>query len=151
MTGQQDNPGSGKKLQDLEVTDIMDIEAICKAIGVKHIRKVNPNELKNVKETINWAMELEETSVIITDWPCKLKKTYNEEDFERYDKMWRTKDKVIEDTCTGCKACLRSGCSSLIFDPETKKTRINPNTCVGCDVCLQICPFDAIVKDENYG
>ena len=151
MTGQQDNPGSGKKLQNLEATDIMDIETICRAIGIKHIRKVNPNDLQYVKETINWAMELEETSVIITDWPCKLKKTYNEEDFDRYDKMWRTKDKVLTDKCTGCKACLRSGCSSLIFDPDTKKTSINPNTCVGCDVCLQICPFDAIVKDENYG
>ena len=92
-----------------------------------------------------------ETSVIITDWPCKLKKSYNEEDFGKYEKMWKTKDIVLEDKCTGCKACLRSGCSSLIFDPETKKTRINSNTCVGCDVCLQICPFDAIVKDENYG
>jgi len=150
MTGQQDNPGSGYKLQK-ETTAIMDIENIVKAIGVKHVKRVNPNILNDVKDTINWALELEETSVIITDWPCKLKKSYNEEDFGKYEKMWKTKDIVLEDKCTGCKACLRSGCSSLIFDPETKKTRINSNTCVGCDVCLQICPFDAIVKDENYG
>lgn len=150
MTGQQDNPGSGKSLQK-EVTEIIDIEKIVRALGIKHVRRVNPNDLKSNKETINWALELDEPSVIITDWPCKLKKSYNEEDFERYENMWKTKDKVITDLCTGCKACLRSGCSSLIFDPETKKTSINPNTCVGCDVCLQICPFDAIVKDEKYG
>jgi len=150
MTGQQDNPGSGKDLQK-EVTEIMDIEKIVRALGIKHVRRINPNDLQANKDTINWALDLDEASVIITDWPCKLKKSYNEEDFKRYDKMWQTKDKVITDLCTGCKACLRSGCSSLIFDPETKKTSINSNTCVGCDVCLQICPFDAIVKDENYG
>ena len=150
MTGQQDNTGSGKNLQK-EVTEIMDIEKIVRALGIKHVRRINPNDLQANKDTINWALDLDEASVIITDWPCKLKKSYNEEDFKRYDKMWQTKDKVITDLCTGCKACLRSGCSSLIFDPETKKTSINSNTCVGCDVCLQICPFDAIVKDENYG
>ena len=149
MTGQQDNPGSGFTLQNDNAT-IGDIEAICKAIGIKHVRKVNPNNLEQVKETINWALDLDDLSVIITDWPCVLKKKYKTEDFESYNKMWQTKDVVIEEKCTGCKACLRSGCPSLIFNSETKKTSIDQNTCVGCDVCLQICPFDAIVKEgEN--
>lgn len=146
MTGQQDNPGSGFTLQN-DSAAIGDIEAICRALGVKHIRKVNPNDLDLVKETINWALELDETSVIITNWPCVLKKKYKDEDFETYKNMWQTKDFVIEDKCTGCKACLRSGCPSLVFNSETKKTSIDSNTCVGCDVCLQICPFDAIVKE----
>lgn len=149
MTGQQDNPGSGFKLQDDSAT-IGDIAAICKALGIKHIRKVNPNDLALVKETINWALELEETSVIITDWPCVLKKKYKEEDLDFYKDMWKTKDIVIEEKCTGCKACLRCGCPSLIFNAETKKTSIDINTCVGCDVCLQICPFDAIVKEGEH-
>ncbi len=149
MTGQQDNPGSGFKLQEDNAT-IGDIETIVRALGIKHVRKVNPNDLKLVKETINWAMELKEASVIITDWPCVLKKKYKEEDFDLYKDMWQTKDFVIEDKCTGCKACLRSGCPSLIFDADTKKTSIDPNTCVGCDVCLQICPFDAIVKEGDH-
>ena len=148
MTGQQDNPGTGFQLQT-DSAAIGDIEAICKAIGVKHIRKINPNELDSVKETINWALELEETSVIITNWPCVLKKRYKEEDYNMYENIWQTKDIVIEDKCTGCKACLRSGCPSLIFNPDTKKTSIDQNSCVGCDVCLQICPFDAIVKEGS--
>ncbi len=149
MTGQQDNPGSGFKLQD-DSAAIGDIAAICKALGIKHIRKVNPNDLALVKETINWALELEETSVIITDWPCVLKKKYKDEDLDFYKDMWKTKDIVIEDKCTGCKACLRCGCPSLIFNADTKKTSIDANTCVGCDVCLQICPFDAIVKEGEH-
>jgi indolepyruvate ferredoxin oxidoreductase alpha subunit len=148
MTGQQDNPGSGYKLQG-ETTTIGDIEAICKAIGIKHVRKINPNDLDVVKETINWAMELKETSVIITDWPCVLKKRYNDTDLTLYEDMWKTKDYVDQDKCVGCKACLRSGCPSLIFDSEHKKVQIDPNTCVGCDVCLQICPYDAIKKEDK--
>lgn len=149
MTGQQDNPGTGLNLAQ-ETSSIMDIEAIVRAIGISNIRRVNPNDLKETKEAINWALELQETSVIITDWPCKLKKRYNEEDYEKYDKMWQTKDMVLQDKCVGCKACLRSGCASLVFDPDKKKVSIDPNTCVGCDVCLQICPYDAIVKDGKY-
>ena len=149
MTGQQDNPGTGFTLQK-DSAEIGNIEEICKAIGVKHIRKVNPNDLKQVKETINWALELNEVSVIITNWPCVLKKRYKEEDYQTYENIWQTKDIVIEDKCTGCKACLRSGCPSLIFNSETKKTSIDQNTCVGCDVCLQICPFDAIVKEGQH-
>ncbi|QMS85047.1 indolepyruvate ferredoxin oxidoreductase subunit alpha [Candidatus Xianfuyuplasma coldseepsis] len=148
MTGQQDNPGSGFTLQGGDAA-IGDIEAICRALGVKHVRTINPNDLALVKETINWAMDLDETSVIITNWPCVLKKHYKDEDFEMYQDMWKTKDYVIEEKCTGCKACLRSGCPSLIFNPETKKTSIDPYTCVGCDVCAQICPYDAIQK-EGY-
>lgn len=146
MTGQQDNPGSGYKLQG-ETTVIGDIEGICRAIGIKHVRKINPNDLAEVKETINWAMELNEVSVIITDWPCVLKKKYNDLDMEMYEDMWQTKDYVDQDKCVGCKACLRSGCPSLVFNSEEKKVSIDPNTCVGCDVCLQICPYDAIKKE----
>ncbi|AIO18165.1 2-oxoacid ferredoxin oxidoreductase [Candidatus Izimaplasma bacterium HR1] len=146
MTGQQDNPGTGFTLQK-DSAAIGDIEGICRAIGVKHIRKINPNDLELVKETINWALELNEPAVIITDWPCVLKKKYKEEDFKIYENIWQTKDIVLEDKCTGCKVCLKSGCPSLIFNSDSKKVIIDNNTCVGCDVCLQICPFDAIAKE----
>jgi indolepyruvate ferredoxin oxidoreductase alpha subunit len=145
MTGQQDNPGSGFKLQDEETT-IIDIAKVCEAIGIKHIRRIDPNNLKEVKETINWALELDEMSVIITDWPCALKKHYNEEDKAMYKDLWSTKNTVMEDKCIGCRACLRSGCPSLIFDKDKKKTSIDYSTCIGCDVCAQICPTGAIVK-----
>jgi len=148
MTGQQDNPGSGYKLQG-ETTVIGDIEGIVKALGMKNIRRVNPNELDKVKETINWAMDLDEPSVIITDWPCVLKKKYNDDDFDLYKDMWQTKDYVDQDKCVGCKACLRCGCPSLVFNADAKKVSIDRNTCVGCDVCLQICPYDAIQKEEK--
>ena len=75
-----------------------------------------------------------------------LKKRYQPEDFEKYNQMWQTKDYVDQDKCVGCKACLRCGCPSLVYDADRKKVQIDENTCVGCDVCLQICPYDAIQK-----
>jgi indolepyruvate ferredoxin oxidoreductase alpha subunit len=148
MTGQQDNPGSGFTLLG-EDTHVGDIEAICKAIGIKHVRAINPNDLNLVKETIDWALDLDEASVIITNWPCVLKRKYHEEDYQQYENLWKTKDIVLEDKCTGCKLCLKSGCPSLVFNPNTKKVSIDLDTCIGCDVCAQICPFDAIVKENT--
>ena len=148
MTGQQDNPGSGFTLLG-EDTHVGDIEAICKAIGIKHVRAINPNDLNLVKETIDWALDLDEASVIITNWPCVLKRKYHEEDYQQYENLWKTEDIVLEDKCTGCKLCLKSGCPSLVFNPNTKKVSIDLDTCIGCDVCAQICPFDAIVKENT--
>ncbi|MCD6524915.1 MAG: 4Fe-4S binding protein, partial [Thermococcus sp.] len=46
---------------------------------------------------------------------------------------------------TGCKACiLLTGCPALVYDPETKKVRIDGLICTGCGLCNQLCPFDAI-------
>ena len=73
MTGHQQNPGTGYTLQG-DVTSEVNIEELVKACGVKHIRTINPNNLSQVKETLDWAFNLEEPSVIITRWPCALKK-----------------------------------------------------------------------------
>ena len=50
----------------------------------------------------------------------------------------------------GCnRLCTRIfGCPGLIWDPETKKTRIDEVICVGCGVCASICPTGAISKKE---
>ena len=62
--------------------------------------------------------------------------------------MFSTKNKVDEEKCIGCKACLRTGCPALSFDKASKKVRISHAQCVGCDVCTQVCPKDAIVKED---
>lgn len=57
----------------MQETVVVDIEAIVKALGIKNIRVVDPNDLKAVRETFDWAFGLEEPSVIITRYPCVLK------------------------------------------------------------------------------
>ena len=74
MTGHQDNPGTGYNIKGEPATCI-DIETVVKALGIKNVRTVNPLDLKAMKETLDWALAIEdEPSVIITKWPCVLKK-----------------------------------------------------------------------------
>lgn len=143
MTGHQENPGSGFTLQGMP-TKIIDIAEVVKALGIDHIRAVNPLKLKEVKEAFAWAMELDEPSVIITRWPCVLKKL-SEQDKTEFGNYIGT-CKVKEEVCIGCKACIRTGCPALRFNKEHKKVKIDDKQCVGCEVCLQVCPVKAIER-----
>jgi indolepyruvate ferredoxin oxidoreductase alpha subunit len=145
MTGHQENPGTGYTLQGLE-TEMVDIEAIVKACGIKNVRVVNPNDLKEMKETIDWAYELKEASVIITRWPCVLKK-FSKEDKEEFAGAFQGNCVVDEDKCIGCKKCLKTGCPAISFDKTSKKSSIDKGPCVSCGICEQVCPVGAISKE----
>jgi indolepyruvate ferredoxin oxidoreductase alpha subunit len=144
MTGHQNNPGNGLNARG-EIAGRVSIEEVCKAFGVKHIRGVNPNNLKEVREALDWARPLTEPSVIITRWPCVLKRITTEEK-NLYHNPFSTKSKVDEALCIGCKMCLKAGCPAVSFDASKKKAAIDAPQCVGCSVCGQICPKQAIVE-----
>ena len=44
MTGHQQNPASGMTLMG-EPTKEVDIEALCKAIGIENVRTLNPHDI----------------------------------------------------------------------------------------------------------
>ncbi|MBQ4049650.1 MAG: indolepyruvate ferredoxin oxidoreductase subunit alpha [Clostridia bacterium] len=140
MTGHQQNPGTGYTAQGAE-TVVVDIEAIVKACGVKNIKVIDPNDLKAVKDAIDWALACEEASVIITKYPCVLKK-FSNIDKAQYPNAFKSKCAVNTDKCIGCKACLKCGCPAISV--VNKKAAIDPTMCVGCTVCKQICPVKAI-------
>ena len=142
MTGHQQNPGTGYTLQG-DITNEVDIESLVKACGVKHIRNIDPNNLKEVKETLDWAFDLDEPSVIITRWPCVLKK-FSKQDIEEFNNPFTSKCEVDHDNCIGCKICMKTGCPAMSFDKEAKLVNIDKNQCVGCGVCSQTCPKEAI-------
>lgn len=144
MTGHQENPGSGYTLQG-QPTKIVEIEPLVRACGMENVRTVNPNDLKEMKDAIDWAMGLEESSVIITRWPCVLKK-FTEIDKQEFSEAFKSKCEVDHDKCIGCKMCIKTGCPAISFNKETKKSTINKEQCVGCEVCMQVCPKQAIGK-----
>lgn len=145
MTGHQQNPGTGYTLQG-DVTNEVNIEELVKACGVKHIRTINPNDLSQVKETLDWALELEEASVIIARWPCALKK-FSKQDIEEFNNPFTSKCSVDTDKCIGCRLCMKTGCPAISFKSKEKLVCIDKNQCVGCEVCSQVCPKDAISKE----
>ena len=146
MTGHQNNPGTGYTAKEEETT-IIKIEDLVRAIGVKHVYVINPNNLQEVDDTLDKCLALDEPSVIITRWPCVLKK-FSKEDKAEFLDLYNTKNKVDHEKCVGCKLCLKAGCPAMSYDGETKKVSINRAQCVGCDVCTQVCPKDAILKEE---
>lgn len=144
MTGQQENPGSGQTAQG-DVANIVDIETIVRAMGIKNVRRINPNKLDEVEAAFDWALSLDEPSVIITWWPCALK-VQSEKDKLDFPDSFKDRYRVDQDVCIGCRKCTRTGCPAISFNLDIKKSSIDINKCVGCSVCAQVCPVNAIGK-----
>lgn len=141
MTGRQDNPGTGFTLMD-DPAPRLDIPMLCKSLGVKHVRVINPLDLEETRQVIAEEMDRPETSVIITNKPCVLIKRENV--FQKGPVY-----SVDEAACTGCRACLKIGCPAIEWRPagdgsKKGKAWIDPLLCTGCDVCRQLCKFNAI-------
>ena len=131
MTGHQENPGSGFTAQGDPAPEV-DIPAICRAINIKHVITVNPNHLDEFKAALDGALKLDEPSVIITRWPCALKKM-TQENKEEFPDAFKVKYQSDEEKCIGCKACLKAGCPAIHFNRDTKKAFIGADWPEECD------------------
>jgi indolepyruvate ferredoxin oxidoreductase alpha subunit len=138
MTGRQDNPGSGYTLEGSDTAEV-DLEAVCRAFGVKHVETIDPYQMDHTRETIRQAMERPEVSVIITRKPCVLIK---HDVLEKKPPLY-----VKVDACSACKACLTIGCPAIEWrsdaDGGKGHAHVDRALCTGCGVCQQLCKFDA--------
>lgn len=131
MTGHQDHPGTGSTLQG-EAVAAVDLEGLCRSLGVKRVSTVDAFDLKVLRATLEEEVASAEPSVVVVRRPCVFLEAPGEEPFL-----------VDTDECTGCKVCLGLGCPSLSFDGE--KSSIDAITCSGCGLCAQLCRFGAII------
>lgn len=138
MTGHQDHPATGLTIRR-EETARLDLEALVRAIGVKHVRVVDPLKLDELQQVLEEELKRREPSVIIAKRPCVLlNKTPIEKQYY-----------VDEELCKGCRICIRLGCTGIYFVENEKKAYINPNACAACGLCPQLCAFDAIKVVEG--
>ena len=137
MTGHQQNPTTGFNLKGDPATKI-DLESLCRAVGIKRVRVVDPYNLKECDEVIKEEVAAEEPSVVISRRPCALLK------YVKHPGPITAKS----DKCVGCKACMKIGCPAISI--ENGKVSIDNTLCTGCGVCTQLCKFGVLgAKEEN--
>ena len=131
MTGHQQNPTTGYNIKGDPAAKV-DLEALCKALGINRVRVVDPYDLAACKTAVTEELAAEEPSVIISRRPCVLLKSVKHE----------APLTVDSDKCKSCKRCMVLGCPAISM--KDGKARIDTTLCVGCGVCKQLCAFDAI-------
>lgn len=131
MTGHQQNPTTGKNLKG-DPAAAVNLEALCKALGIQRVRVVDPYCLAETEKAIKEELAVAEPSVIISRRPCALLK---------YVKH-KPSLKVDSEKCKGCKMCMKLGCPAISI--KDGKAVIDHTQCVGCGICQEMCKFDAI-------
>lgn len=131
MTGHQQNPTTGKNLKG-DPAAAVNLEELCKAIGIKRVRVTDPYKLDETEAIIKEELAAEEPSVIISRRPCALLK------YVKHNPPL----KVDSDKCRGCKMCLKLGCPAISV--REGKAVIDHSQCVGCNICTEVCKFGAI-------
>lgn len=130
MTGHQNNPANGLDIHGNPAPQL-NLEALCRGMGIKNVVVVDPFDLKALEKTIKEETEREELSVIITRRPCAL--------------IVKQPGKPLcndAEKCKNCGLCMKIGCPA-IRKTETGVT-IDKTQCVGCGLCARVCPFGAM-------
>lgn len=131
MTGHQQNPTTGKNLKG-DPAAAVNLEELCKAIGIRRVRVVDPYHLAETEAAIKEELAADEASVIISRRPCALLK---------YVKH-NPPVKVDPEKCVGCKMCMKLGCPAISM--KDGKAVIDHTQCVGCGICQEQCKIGAI-------
>ena len=131
MTGHQENPTTGKNLKGDPALKV-DLEALCKAVGIPSVRVVDPYDLNETEKVIREELSKACPSVIISRRPCALLKYV------------KHKPAIVpdQDKCIKCRMCMKIGCPAIMV--TEKGVEIDHTLCVGCGVCTELCKFGAL-------
>ncbi|RPI07523.1 MAG: indolepyruvate ferredoxin oxidoreductase subunit alpha, partial [Zetaproteobacteria bacterium] len=151
MTGAQDHPGTGKTLQG-ETAPRLDLVALCRAVGVEHVYRVDPHDQAETEAILRRELDRDAPSVIVAQASCVLLPEHRAEKRPAYE--------VVPELCNGCNACGALGCPAIEWHPWTPEeavaagkkpaqkgiVRINRLMCDGCDLCPSVCKMRAMVE-----
>lgn len=133
MTGHQHNPTTGFTIKG-EPTKQVDLEMLCKAVGIDRVTIVDPFDIKEFEKVVKTETQIDEPSVIISQRPCALLKNVKFEGVQT----------INQDKCKTCRMCMKMGCPAIVDKGE--HLEIDPALCVGCMLCTKVCGFGAIEK-----
>ena len=140
MTGHQENPGTGKTLQNQETVSL-DIQALVQACGISKVLTVEAYDVDLIEKTLRQWLKEDGPAVLITKEECALLPAAR----KRYIPL------EVTDQCNGCTVCFRIGCPAITksaeLDPKYNRplAEIDAALCTGCEICAQVCPRDAIL------
>lgn len=130
MTGHQQNPASGKDIYGNPAPEV-NLEELVKAIGVKHVRVVDPFDLEASISALKEETAREAVSVIIMKRPCAL--------------LLKEKRKASHiENCRKCNKCMGLGCPAL--QRHENGVRVDESLCTDCGLCRSVCPFGCIIE-----
>ncbi|MHA2234054.1 MAG: indolepyruvate ferredoxin oxidoreductase subunit alpha [Candidatus Thorarchaeota archaeon] len=150
MTGHQPHPGTGVTGMRKEVPPL-DIEEVCKGLGVKYTKTVEPFEsmaklVAEVREMVTWTRENHSPAVLVSREPCALLTAAD----RRRSGEFPPKYYVDSEICNACKRCLnRLSCPAMYMDSETEQAVIDETQCNLCGTCVSVCPQGAIKQEET--
>lgn len=140
MTGHQPSAAMDTEMAGQPMTHI-DLEAVVRGIGVKHVQVVRPTNLARTEAAVKEAIEYDGLSVIISREVCPLHS-------RRFQKVKKPVFAINRDKCKNHRTCLTEfACPAFYLEGE--KVNINPNLCLGCAACVQVCPERAISPKKN--
>lgn len=134
MTGHQNNPTNGKNIHGDPAPKI-DLDTLCRALGVPDVATVDPFDLKGLKAAIQHALGFDGVSVIIARRPCAL-----------LSKAPVKPIRLDAEKCRKCRACMRIGCPALVDKGD--HIAVDTTLCTGCGLCGELCAFGAIEEGE---
>ncbi|MDH3216989.1 MAG: thiamine pyrophosphate-dependent enzyme, partial [Candidatus Krumholzibacteria bacterium] len=129
MTGQQANPSSGHTIHG-EAAPRVDLVKLIESIGVRHVRVVDPYDLKALRKTLSEAIRHPGPAVVVARHACLMIK-------EERAKI-REPIQFEAEKCNFCKLCHDLGCPAIEWDDETGPI-VDELQCMGCEMCAALC------------
>jgi indolepyruvate ferredoxin oxidoreductase alpha subunit len=139
MTGHQPSPSTGLTATG-ESTKKIDLAALVKACGVDHVTTADPFKLDATIAAIKESISYPGPSVVIAKGECAIARGH-QQDVKRIP--WQ----IDAALCDACGVCV-----NLLYCPALTKGEnqyfINQTNCAACGICSQVCPKNAILKQE---
>ncbi|MEW6187067.1 MAG: thiamine pyrophosphate-dependent enzyme, partial [Thermodesulfobacteriota bacterium] len=145
MTGFQSHPGLQVNAMGEAMPEV-DIAAICRALGAR-VEIRDPFHIQETQETLNRLMEDKEgAKVLILRQKCALSP---ERKAKKYFTVHVDENKCLGEMCGCNRLCTRVlRCPGIYWDKDKKTAVIDEVICAGCGVCADLCPQQAIIKEE---
>lgn len=117
----------------------VDLEALCRSIGVPYVDTVDPLHLAETETALKKALDAPKPAVIVARQPCVITRLKA----EKKAGLPKRTAVVDADKCRRCGGCGELYCAAVIRSSHSKTT-IREDLCSACGMCVETCQNGAI-------